>query len=111
MRAPPSLPLDTIRSATLPPVHTPQILPEYLRDAGYESHMVGKWHLGSYRTPYTPHRRGFETYLGYLNDKEMYWSHQVCQLGVGGRGEGMGGAIVAVHGFRRMTIDPRNSTS
>ncbi|CAN0574664.1 unnamed protein product, partial [Laminaria digitata] len=58
--------------------NSPQIFPEYMKDVGYVSHMVGKWHLGSFRDVYTPHRRGFDTYLGYLNDKEMYWTHQVC---------------------------------
>ncbi|CAM9815485.1 unnamed protein product [Pylaiella littoralis] len=53
-----------------------KLFPEYMNDAGYESHMVGKWHLGSYTHWHTPHRRGFETYLGYLNDEEMYWTHQ-----------------------------------
>lgn len=48
-----------------------------MNDAGYESHMVGKWHLGSYTHEHTPYRRGFATYLGYLNDEEMYWTHQV----------------------------------
>lgn len=54
-----------------------QILPEYMNDAGYESHMVGKWHLGMYREAMMPHRRGFETFLGYLGGEEYYWSHKV----------------------------------
>jgi arylsulfatase A-like enzyme len=29
-----------------------------LRAAGYESHMLGKWHLGSFLQDYTPAGRG-----------------------------------------------------
>lgn len=53
-----------------------KILPQYLNDHGFISHMVGKWHLGSYKNDHTPHRRGFDTYFGYLNDEERYWTHQ-----------------------------------
>lgn len=48
-----------------------------MKDAGYETHMIGKWHLGSYTQDHIPSQRGFDTYLGYLNDEEMYWTHQV----------------------------------
>lgn len=54
-----------------------QLFPQYMKDAGYETHMIGKWHLGSYTQSYIPSQRGFDTYMGYLNDEEMYWSHQV----------------------------------
>lgn len=53
-----------------------KIMPEYMKDAGYETHMVGKWHIGSYTFSHIPSRRGFDTFLGYLNDEEMYWTHQ-----------------------------------
>ncbi len=54
-----------------------QIFPQYMKDAGYETHMVGKWHLGTYDYSYLPNNRGFDTYLGYLEAQEMYWTHQV----------------------------------
>lgn len=54
-----------------------QIFPQYMKDAGYETHMIGKWHLGGYTSQHVPSQRGFDTYMGYLNDEEMYWTHQV----------------------------------
>lgn len=47
-------------------------LAEVLRDAGYATAMVGKWHLGDYvgDPSFDPRRHGFERYLGvpYSND-------------------------------------------
>lgn len=54
-----------------------QLLPQYLEDAGYTSHMVGKWHLGFHTEEYLPHRRGFESHLGYSSGNETYWTHEV----------------------------------
>lgn len=59
-----------------------QIFPEYMKDAGYETHMIGKWHLGSYTQDVIPSRRGFDTFMGYLNGEEMYWTHQVRAFGI-----------------------------
>eukprot|EP00752_Nemacystus_decipiens_P014973 g13331.t2 len=64
---------------------TEKIFPQYMKDAGYETHMVGKWHLGSYDQPYIPSERGFDTHLGFLEGMEMYWTHQVLDAEKDGR--------------------------
>lgn len=43
-----------------------KLLPEYFKDVGYKTHLVGKWHIGFFEQQYAPTRRGFDTFLGYL---------------------------------------------
>lgn len=51
-----------------------KIMPEYFREAGYETYMVGKWHLGFYEKRYTPLERGFDHHYGYWGSNVDYWT-------------------------------------
>lgn len=48
---------------------------EVMRQGGYDTHMVGKWHLGFYKWKHTPSYRGFNTWYGYLCGSETYFTH------------------------------------
>ena len=52
-------------------------LAEVLKRAGYATHAIGKWHLGFESWAETPIGRGFDSYVGYLNGGEDYYTHEL----------------------------------
>lgn len=57
-----------------------KILPEYLKDVGYHTKMVGKWHLGFFQREYTPTSRGFDEFFGYWGPYIDYYNHSLTQF-------------------------------
>jgi arylsulfatase A-like enzyme len=51
-------------------------LPQALKDAGYETAMVGKWHLGHADQKYWPHNRGFDHFYGNLVGEVDYFTKE-----------------------------------
>ena len=63
---------------TLEPVGVPtkfKFLPAYLKDLGYQTHGVGKWHLGFCHPDYLPSNRGFDTFNGFWNGGADHYEH------------------------------------
>ena len=52
-----------------------RLLPQFLKATGYQTALVGKWHLGL-TSPNTPTERGFDFFHGFLGDMmDDYWTH------------------------------------
>lgn len=47
-----------------------------LRDAGYRTGLMGKWHLGA-APDFLPRVRGFEEFVGFLDGVHFYWGRDV----------------------------------
>ncbi len=60
-----------VKAFGLPLTETP--LPQKLKDAGYTTGMVGKWHLG-YEPDFHPMSRGFDEFFGFLGGAHSYVS-------------------------------------
>ena len=65
--------IDSSRS-TLP--LNESTLAQRLQSAGYETHAVGKWHLGFRTWAHTPQERGFDSFFGYYAGSQDYYNHE-----------------------------------
>ncbi len=52
------------------------LLPQALKEAGYETAIVGKWHLGHGDPKYWPRQRGFDFQYGPLIGEIDYFTHE-----------------------------------
>ena len=50
---------------------------EVLKENGYTTHMLGKWHLGYFSPLFLPTARGFDSWIGYANGENYYWSKKL----------------------------------
>jgi arylsulfatase A-like enzyme len=57
-------------------------MPESFRAAGYQTALVGKWHLGHAQQTYHPNERGFEHFYGHLHTEVGYFPPFSNQGGV-----------------------------
>ncbi len=59
---------------------TAVMLPSVLKGAGYETTIIGKWHLGL-ESPNRPNERGFDHFRGFLGDMmDDYYDHRRHQI-------------------------------
>ncbi|ESP03556.1 hypothetical protein LOTGIDRAFT_137302 [Lottia gigantea] len=59
------------------PTTSPTIA-EKLKEVGYTTHAIGKWHLGFYKDKFLPINRGFDTFFGFYTGAEDYFDHFRC---------------------------------
>ena len=52
-----------------------QLLSQALKQSGYKTAIVGKWHLGHFEPEYLPTRRGFDHQYGHYNGAIDYFDH------------------------------------
>ena len=63
------------QSCNLPTAQHCLLLPAALKELGYATAAVGKWHLGYWNWLQTPLSRGFDQFYGYLNGEQDYYTH------------------------------------
>lgn len=65
-----TFPADSVRGVL--PSETS--LPRLLKNAGYATGLIGKWHLG-WEPQFSPNRHGFDEFWGFLSGFDDYYSH------------------------------------
>ncbi len=64
----------------LPPSETS--LPRLLKNQGYATGMIGKWHLGK-KPEWGPNQHGFDEFWGFLGGALDYYTHEFGPVGAG----------------------------
>lgn len=53
-----------------------KLLPQYMQDVGFSTHVIGKWNIGHCSHDYLPWNRGADSFLGYTIAGVNYRTHQ-----------------------------------
>ncbi|XP_045765789.1 arylsulfatase B-like [Maniola jurtina] len=59
---------------------TERLLPAYLKDLGYSTHLVGKWHVGMSRRQYLPMSRGYDSHYGMRGGFIDFYTHDKVEV-------------------------------
>ncbi|MFK7894422.1 MAG: sulfatase-like hydrolase/transferase [Myxococcota bacterium] len=78
-----------------------RFMPEAFRDAGYQTAMIGKWHLGHAQQTYHPNERGYEYFFGHLHTEVGYFPPFASQ---GGKDFQRNGESIEVDGYETFTL-------
>lgn len=54
-----------------------RLLPQALKEVGYQTALIGKWHLGHAKREYWPRQRGFDYHYGPLIGEIDYFTHEM----------------------------------
>jgi len=57
------------------------LLPQALKNVGYETALIGKWHLGHAKPVYWPRQRGFDFFYGALVGEIDHFKHEAHGVG------------------------------
>jgi arylsulfatase A-like enzyme len=78
-----------------------RFMPEAFRDAGYQTAMIGKWHLGHAQQTYHPNARGYEYFYGHLHTEVGYFPPFAAQ---GGKDFQRNGESIEAEGYETFIL-------